>query len=185
MKKVTVNWDELSEAFGNSGMELRYFLDTDTGQVLMVTAEDQRYLQELYEEAQEEEASAAFDLELALAESGLPDWQQEGVRTADFIEIHFGGRIIAIPEADTRAGYDAMQAFIATVENRRLQNQLFQATHGRGAFRRFRDILGQHLVEEQRWYAFEENRLRQQIAAWLAEEGIEPINDPGRDAAVG
>ncbi|MBK8931329.1 MAG: hypothetical protein IPM76_03245 [Chloroflexi bacterium] len=59
-EKVTVNWDELSEAFGNSGMELRYFLDTDTGQVLMVTAEDQRYLQELYEEAQEEEASAAF-----------------------------------------------------------------------------------------------------------------------------
>jgi hypothetical protein len=177
MKKVTVNWNELSAAFDNSRLELRYFLDTDTGQVLMVTAEDYSYLQELYEETQEE-ASGAFDLDLALAESGLPDWQQEGVRTADFIEIHFGGRIIAIPEADTRAGYDAMQAFIATVENRRLQNQLVQATHGRGAFRRFRNILSQHLAEEQRWYAFEENRLRQQIADWLTEEGIEPINDP-------
>lgn len=177
MKKVTINWGELSAAFDNSGLELRYFLDTDTGQVLMVTAEDYSYLQELYEEAQEE-ASEAFDLELTLAESGLPDWQQEGVRTADFIETHFGRRVIAIPQENTYVSYDVMQAFIATVEDKRLQNQLLQATRGRGAFRRFRDILGQRLAEEQRWYAFEENRLRQQIADWLIEEGIEPINDP-------
>jgi hypothetical protein len=52
------------------------------------------------------------------------------------------------------------------------------ATQGRGAFGRFRNILRQHLAEQQRWYAFQENRLRQRIVEWLEEEGIEPLNAP-------
>jgi hypothetical protein len=172
MKKLTINWSELSDAFAYRGIELRYFLDRETGQVLMVTAEDHEHLEAMVEEAEE-----AFDLELALAESGLPDWQQEGVRTADFVETHIG-RMISIPQDATYVDHDVMRDFIETIEDRRLQNQLFQAIRGRGAFRRFRDILSQHLMEEQRWYAFEENRLMQQIADWLAEEGIEPSKAP-------
>jgi hypothetical protein len=39
-----------------------------------------------------------------------------------------------------------MQEFIYTIEDERLQNQLLNATHGRDAFGRFRDILRRHLI---------------------------------------
>jgi hypothetical protein len=184
MKKLVVDWGELSVAFDNTGFDISYYLNTDTGQVLMVTDEDRRCWKGICDRQQGEHAPEVFDLELALAQSDLPDWQQEGVRTVDFVETHYGRRVIAIPQNTTYEAYDVIQDFIATIEDRRLYEQLLQVTQGRGAFGRFRAILSEHLAEEQRWYAFEENRLRQQIADWLAEEGIEPINGPEQVASA-
>jgi hypothetical protein len=71
-----------------------------------------------------------------------------------------------------------MQDFIATIEDDQLHNRLLNAIQGRGAFGRFKAVLGQHLADEQRWYAFQESRLRERMLAWLAEEGIEPVDIP-------
>ncbi|MBK6328948.1 MAG: hypothetical protein IPF56_23900 [Chloroflexi bacterium] len=177
MKKVTVNWDELSKPSAMAGW-VRYFLDTDTGQVLMM-AEDQRYLQELYEEVQEEEASATFDLELALAESGLPDWQQEGVRTAissgnPFRRAHcYHSRSLEHPRwlrCDASVHRPRRKQAIA--------KPAFQATRQMAHF-----VAPATSSASILWPAalvrLRENRLRQPVAAWLAEEDVEPINEPG------
>jgi hypothetical protein len=178
MKKLAIEWSELSLAFDDSFRGVRTYLDTETGQMLTVTEEANQRLEQIYEEFYDPDNPDAFDLELALSQVDLRDWQKEDVKTADFIEQHYGSRVIAVPDTPSYEGYDEMQVFIATIEDDRLHNRLLKATQGRGAFGHFKAILGQHLAEQQRWYAFQENRLRQRMLAWLAEEGIEPMDVP-------
>ena len=180
MKKVTIDWGDLELAFDNYSWEMSYYLDTETGRTLMVMDESRRYLEEIYETHYDPDNSEEFNLEAALTESGLPDWQKEAVREADLVERYYGSRIIGIPRTESWEAYDEMQDFIATVQDDRLYNQLINATQGRGAFGRFRDILARYPAEEQRWYDFQQERLRQRILDWLKMEEIEPANLPPR-----
>jgi predicted nucleotidyltransferase len=61
------------------------------------------------------------------------------------------------------------------VRDERLQDRLWRAIRGRGAFRRFKDVLYAHSAKQERWYDFKDRRLEQRAIAWLAEEGIEPL----------
>lgn len=178
MKQLALDWGELAVAFDNSFMETSYYLDTETGQVLAVMDEARRQLERIYEEYFDPDDPDAFDIDMALNQAGWPDWQKEDVKTADFVEQHFGSRVVSIPDIPKYEAYDEMQDFIATIEDDRLCTQLSYAIQGRGTFGRFRDILGQHHAEEQRWYAFQDNRLRERILEWLHEMGIEPMDAP-------
>ena len=178
MKQLALDWGELTIAFDNSFMETSCYLDTETGQILTVTDDARRQLERIYEEYFDPDDPDTFDIERALTQAGWPDWQKEDVKTADFVEQHFGSRVVAIPDTLTYEAYNEMQDFIATIDDDRLCNQLSYAIQGRGAFGRFRDVLRQHLAEEQRWYAFQDNRLRERILEWLHEMGIEPMDAP-------
>lgn len=172
MKKVAINWNELSAAFDNSSTELSYYLDTETGEVILITEEAQRYAQKIGEGDDDTDASE-LDLEAALAQSSIPLWLQEIVKLAVFVETYFGDRVIEIPRTTSYEGYEEMQDFIATVQDDRLSDQLHIAIQGRGAFRRFRDVLQRHQAEEQRWYDFQEDRQAERMREWLEEEEIE------------
>jgi len=45
-----------------------------------------------------------------------------------------------------------MEAFIATMRNRRLQERLERAISGRGAFRYFKDVLLDYPAERECWF---------------------------------
>lgn len=173
MKKVAINWDELSAAFDNSFPELSYYLDTETGEVILITEEAHRFVQELYE-GEDDVDAPDFDLDAVLARSNMPLWQQENIRQAVFVEAYFGGRVIEIPRTTSFEGYEEMQDFIVTVQDDQVADQLQNAIQGRGAFRRFRDVLKRYQAEEQRWYDFQEERQTERIREWLEEEDIEP-----------
>jgi hypothetical protein len=66
-----------------------------------------------------------------------------------------------------------MEEFIISVRDARLQGRLEVAIQGRGAFRRFKDVLAGHPQERERWFAFKDQQLRQRALEWLAEQGIE------------
>jgi hypothetical protein len=71
-----------------------------------------------------------------------------------------------------------MEAFIGTVRDSRLQSRLDRAIRGRGAFRRFKDELRDaDTDDEQRWYAFKQQRLEERAREWLADERIELVAD--------
>ena len=74
------------------------------------------------------------------------------------------------------AGYRDMEDFRATVRDQRLQELLDVAIQGRGAFRRFKDVLERHPVERQRWFDFQAARLEARAREWLAEEGCAPLS---------
>jgi len=77
-------------------------------------------------------------------------------------------------------GYRDMELFIETVADPERADRLAIAIDGRGAFRRFKDVLGRWPGEIERWYAFSEERQRGRARAWLAGVGycVEPAVRP-------
>ncbi|HYN88430.1 MAG TPA: UPF0158 family protein, partial [Ardenticatenaceae bacterium] len=146
-----------------------------TGDVVMVTDDDRRQLEEIYEEILDEDGNERMSLAEALAERDLPEWEQKSLVEADAVERESGTRFIAVPRADSREGYRDMQAFIETVRDEGLQGRLWRAIQGRGAFRYFKDVVADVPHERERWFQFEQARVRQRILEWLADEGIEPL----------
>ena len=70
--------------------------------------------------------------------------------------------------------YHDMQAFIATVADPGRADRLEIAIQGRGAFRRFKDVLERWPEELDRWFAFSEERQRGRARSWLADAGYHP-----------
>jgi hypothetical protein len=77
-------------------------------------------------------------------------------------------------------GYRDMELFIGTVANAERADLLDIAIQGRGAFRRFKDVLARWPDELDRWYALSEERQRGRSRAWLADAGyrVAPSSTP-------
>jgi hypothetical protein len=74
----------------------------------------------------------------------------------------------------SRSGYRDMEWFIGTVSDPRRVELLDVAIRGRGAFRRFKDVLNRWPDEVDRWRAFSEDRQRGRARSWLAAAGYRP-----------
>jgi hypothetical protein len=74
----------------------------------------------------------------------------------------------------SRAGYHDMVQFIGTVDDPHHAGRLVIAIEGRGAFRRFKDVLARWPGELDRWYGYADDRQRGRARAWLAEAGYRP-----------
>jgi hypothetical protein len=77
-----------------------------------------------------------------------------------------------IDPVSSREQYRWMERFIATVEDADLRQKLVGAIDGKGAFRRFKDVLIGFPVDRERWFAFRSERLRIAIEAWLEAHGL-------------
>ena len=77
-----------------------------------------------------------------------------------------------IPKADPHEGYEDMEEFIATVEDERLAELLEVAIQGRGAFRRFKDVLARYPEEREKWFRFKDERVEERALEWLDDIGI-------------
>lgn len=73
-----------------------------------------------------------------------------------------------------------MEEFIAGVRDPGRADRLDIAIRGRGAFRRFKDVLSRWPEEVERWYSFSEERQRGRARAWLRDAGyfVEPPKEP-------
>ena len=80
-------------------------------------------------------------------------------------------RWLAVECAGSREGYRDMRAFIDTLADPDQVDRLQVAIQGRGALRRFKDVLGSTPDELDRWFAFSEERQRGRARAWLADAG--------------
>ncbi len=77
--------------------------------------------------------------------------------------------------------YGAIDEFVDSLPNDPLRTELARAIRGKGAFRRFKDILfgGGNVELKHRWTWFETRRKRECIVEWLRDKNIEP--EWGRD----
>ncbi len=71
----------------------------------------------------------------------------------------------------SRDGYRDMERFIGTVRDPGCADRLEIAISGRGAFRRFKDVLERWPGELDRWHAFSAEHQRGRARAWLADAG--------------
>jgi hypothetical protein len=88
------------------------------------------------------------------------------------------GHLIPVEPLASSMEYGWMAEFTATVGDARLRDRLEVALRGRGAFRRFKEVLLDAPGERERWFAFRDARLRVAARDWLAEQGIEPTTVP-------
>lgn len=110
----------------------------------------------------------------------------EVLRVVDGVaDPHMHARISADPNylridpVSSREQYRWMERFIPMVDEPELKGKLAQAIDGKGAFRRFKDVLMTYAADRERWFAFRSERLRTFMEAWLTAHAIKAVLRPG------
>jgi hypothetical protein len=85
---------------------------------------------------------------------------------------------LRIEPVSSREQYRWMERFIPMIDDNELQSQLGRAIDGKGAFRRFKDVLMTFGPERERWFAFRSERLRIFMEAWLNAHALNPVKRP-------
>jgi hypothetical protein len=88
------------------------------------------------------------------------------------------GRLVHVEPLGSKVEYRWMAEFTGTVRDARFRGRLEVALDGRGAFRRFKDVLLDFPAERERWFAFRDERLHAAARGWLGDLGIEPTTAP-------
>ena len=82
-----------------------------------------------------------------------------------------------IPEAESHEGYEDMVEFIATVKDEHLAELLEVAINGKGAFRRFKDVLLNYPEERESWFQFKDDRMEEKALEWLDDIDVSLIEE--------
>jgi len=175
-RKVKVDMDELDTALNWGMSQWDSYLDLETGKVVGVNDETRWLLEELVEETYDEEGNQLTTLEeLLQGREDIQDWQKELLLEADRVDREYGRRYISVEPDDSYQDYNDMDHFIATLDDDQLQDRLWRAIRGRGAFRRFKDLVACHPDVEEQWYAYKDARAKERLLRWLDAHDVEPI----------
>jgi hypothetical protein len=85
---------------------------------------------------------------------------------------------LRVDPVSSREQYRWMEHFIAEVEDDELKQMLLAAIDGKGAFRRFKDVLIAYPVDRERWFTFRSARLRECMEGWLLAHDIKTVERP-------
>ena len=139
-----------------AGMELpndawTAYLNRRTGELVTVTDEDQRLVGA--EEVPED----------------LPEWQREMLpKVREALE---SDDFLALPGKFEIHEYRIIERFSLGVEDAEVREALLQAIRGRGAFRRFKEVIHERGVAEA-WYAHRQQALEDIAIDWLEANGV-------------
>jgi len=162
MKKLKVDLEMIANAMEDvARMNMDYYLDKETGEVIVTSEETFGYAEE-----EEDEGKTRED---------LPDWQKEDIKLAKDILFNNPDRYICIPERPSYEGYNLMVEFTEKVEDELLREKLNIALDGKGAFRRFKNVIADYPDYRGKWFKFRDERLNKEVIEWLNSIGIEPM----------
>jgi hypothetical protein len=94
------------------------------------------------------------------------------------VRIASDGNYLRVDPVSSREQYRWMERFIPMVEDTDLRGKLGQAIDGKGAFRRFKDVLMSYAADREKWFTFRSERLRTFMEAWLAAHAIHATPRP-------
>ena len=175
-RRVKVDLNELDVALNWGPSEWDHYLDIETGKVVAIDDETRWTLEELIEELYDEEGNQVMTLEELLQQrKDIQDWRKDVLLEADRVDREFGSRYISVERDDPYQDYNDMDRFIATLDDDRLQDRLWDAIRGRGAFRRFKDLIVRYPDVEEQWDAYQDARAKERLLRWLDAHDIEPI----------
>jgi hypothetical protein len=84
--------------------------------------------------------------------SDVEDEDLEG----DCIPEHYA----SLPDKHDLNEYEMMEMFCCSIKNEKIQEDLFHAIQGKGAFGRFKTVIRCHNIENE-WYKFRDERLKE------------------------
>lgn len=107
--------------------------------------------------------------------TGETEWFGEETGNPNGLElddIEEDENFVALPSKWDINEYEMMEDFMNVQENEEIQNQIFHAIKGRGAFRNFRAVVENNgLLEE--WYKFKDSAYEQIVKDWCEKNGLE------------
>jgi len=107
--------------------------------------------------------------EILLISDYMDDEDTEDLKARVEEDCH---RYERIPRVESYEGYDDMEDFVVTVKDKHLAELLEVAINGKGAFRRFKDVLTNYPEERERWFCFKDERMEQRALEWLDDIGV-------------
>jgi hypothetical protein len=94
-------------------------------------------------------------------------------------KVQSGGEaFVRIEPAASREQYKWMERFVAGVTDEPLRERLVIAIDGKGAFRRFKDVLLNYPTERERWFSYRAELLHWAIQKWMEKEALAPKEAP-------
>ncbi|MFH1703776.1 MAG: UPF0158 family protein [Nitrospirota bacterium] len=175
VKKLKIDFDEIQKAMEDIIRDsFDYFLDLSTGEVITIS-------EDLLGEVRERLSEGDFDdigddieyIEFA-EEPDLPYWIEDEVELAIEVLLNEGSRYVPIPERDSLEAYNIMTEFIETFGDPVLKEELSNALNGKGAFRKFKNVLLEYPKERKRWHTYNAKAMKNTITEWLESLGIKP-----------
>jgi hypothetical protein len=85
---------------------------------------------------------------------------------------------LRVEPASSREQYRWMEKFVGSVTEEPLRERLVISIDGKGAFRRFKDVLLTYPAERERWFSYRAELLHWHIQNWLESHDIHPTNEP-------
>jgi len=159
-KKLKADLETIANAMEDTDrMDMDYYLDKETGEVIVLLEEIFRYAEEDQDKVRED----------------LPDWQKEQVKLAQDILFKNPDRYICIPKRPSYEGYNLMVEFAEKVEDELLREKLSIALDGKGAFRRFKNVIADYPDYREKWFKFRDEKMNKKVIEWLNSIGIEPV----------
>jgi hypothetical protein len=135
-RRLPIDLAELCDAMEDGTPEHFWYLDLDTGNLLLSGIDDSGEAEKLIESD--------------------PD------------------RFEPVPAIGSDDAYRDMVDFIESVQDRHIAELLGVAISGKGAFRRFKDVLERFPKERESWFHSRDAKLRSRALEWLAEIGVQP-----------
>jgi Uncharacterised protein family (UPF0158) len=84
---------------------------------------------------------------------------------------------LRIEPASSREQYRWMEKFVGSVVDEPLRERLIISIDGKGAFRRFKDVLLAYPAERERWFSYRADLLHWHIHNWLEQHEIATTNE--------
>lgn len=153
MKKIKK--EDLLEAIELANDQGEYYCNKATGEIVYISEEDRRMAEDCTEE----------DLE------NYPDWQRDGIEAAIEVEVNWDN-YISLPSSYDINEYDIMVEFCYFLDDNKRSNELLSALKGKGAFRRFKDMVTGFNIDN-KWYKFREEALMKIALEWCEENDME------------
>src|SRR5919106_4868135 len=85
---------------------------------------------------------------------------------------------LRVEPASSREQYRWMEKFVGSVTDEPLRERLIISIDGKGAFRRFKDVLLAYPAERERWFSYRSDLLHFHIQTWIEHMSIETANVP-------
>jgi len=151
---MKVKLEEIIEALDFQPDETFTYLNKNTGEIITLFEEELRAA---------EEGESADD---------FPDWQKEQIETA--AEVLESNNYIALPDKFDIHEWNIMRRFCLSLDGEDIRSDMLNSIHGAGAFRYFKDKLGQYNLADE-WHGFRYEALREIAAEWCRENGLEYV----------
>lgn len=102
---------------------------------------------------------------------GDRDFDDDYEETEELIETS-ENRFYRFPTKFDIHEYSIMEDFVDDLPTGAIRNELMNAIRGRGAFRRFKDGINYHGIEQQ-WYDYQADAYKRIAIWWCRDEGLE------------